>query len=250
MKSDIYRKIFNSLPNGKVEQVCIGLHWTAVVVQVEGRRSCGLSSTLNGSHVHGDVDVPGAGSLTAQTGLQLAEWIFSEKHLLSSIGTAAVNALILKSPSSWQQINAEEVIAQQGAGKSVALVGHFPFVPRLRSRVCELNVLELDPQPGDHPTEAADRIIPSAQVVAISGTTIANHTLTGLLELCDPNAFVLLLGPSTILSPVLFDHGVDLLCGSVVTDIDPVLNTIREGGNFRQVHRAGVDLVCVKKGEL
>lgn len=249
MTPDLYRQIFNSLPDGKVEQVCIGLHWTTVVMEVEGQRSCGLSSTLNGSHVHGEVDVPEAGSLTGKTGLQLAELIFSEKHILSSIGTAAANALLPKSPSPWQKINAEEVIAQQGAGKSVALVGHFPFVPRLRPRVGELNVLELDPQPGDHPTVVADRIIPAAQVVAISGTTIANHTLTGLLELCNPNAFVLLLGPSTILSPILFDFGVDLLCGSVVKEIDPVLNTIQEGGNFRQVHQAGVDLVCVRKGE-
>ena len=250
MTPDFYGQIFNSLPDGKVEQVCLGLHWTAVVVELGGKRSCGLSSTLNGSHVHGEVDVPKAGSLTGKTGLQLAELIFSEKHILSSIGTAATNALLPKSPASWQRINAEEVIAQHGSGKSVALVGHFPFVPRLRSRVSELNVLELDPQPGDHPTDAADRIIPAAQVVAISGTTIANRTLTGLLELCDPEAFVLLLGPSTILSPVLFDHGVDLLCGSVVTNIDLVLKTIQEGGNFPQVHRAGVDLVCVKKGEL
>jgi len=250
MTSDLYRQIFNSLPDGKVEQICIGIHWTAVVMELEGIRSCGLASTLNGSHVHGEVDVPEAGSLTAYTGLQLAELIFSEKHILSSIGTAAANALLPKSRTSWQQINAEEVIAQKGADKSVALVGHFPFVPRLRSRVGELNVLELEPQPGDHPTNAAERIIPAAQVVAISGTTIANQTLPELLELCDPKAFVLLLGPTTILSPVLFSYGVDLLCGSVVTHIEPVLNTIREGGNFRQVHKAGVDLVCVKKGEL
>jgi len=250
MRPNFYQQIFDTLPNGKVEKVCIGLHWTAVVANVNGKRTCGLASTLNGSHVHGEVDIPDAGSLTAKSGLELAELIFSGKHILASIGNAAVNALNSQSPEIGRRINAEEMIAQQGAGKSVALVGHFPFVPRLRSRVGELHVLELNPQPGDHPSEAADKIIPAAQVVAISGTTIPNHTLAEILNLANPNAYVLLLGPSTILSPVLFGHGVDLLCGSVVTDIDPVIKTILEGGNFRQVHRAGVSLVCVSKSEL
>jgi uncharacterized protein (DUF4213/DUF364 family) len=34
------------LPNGEVLDVCIGLHWTAVVVQINGQRRCGLASTL------------------------------------------------------------------------------------------------------------------------------------------------------------------------------------------------------------
>jgi len=55
------------------------------------------------------------------------------------------------------------------------------------------------------------------------------------------------LGPSTPLSPVLFDYGVDLLCGSIVTDIEPVLRAVRQGANFRQVHKAGVQLICMAR---
>ena len=67
MTSDFYQQILESLPNGTVEQVCIGLHWTAVAVEVEGERRCGLASTLNSGHVHGETDIPEAGTLASRS---------------------------------------------------------------------------------------------------------------------------------------------------------------------------------------
>ncbi len=55
-------------------------------------------------------------------------------------------------------------------------------------------------------------------------------------------------GSSTPLSPILFDHGVHILSGSVVMDVDSVLWVVSQGGNFRQVHRQGVRLVTMQKG--
>jgi uncharacterized protein (DUF4213/DUF364 family) len=239
--------VLKTLPDGKVEQVCIGLHWTAVVLEVGGERRCGLAATLGGNHVHGEPDVPPAGQLSTYSGHGLAEMIFSERPLLASVGTATINALMPRDPDSWEHINAEEVIVKHGAGKSVALFGHFPFVSRLATQVGKLTVLELDPQPGDLPANAATEIIPSAQVVAISGSTFINHTLSDILALCDPETLVIILGPSTFLSPVLFQYGVDFLCGAVVTEIDAVVKTIQQGGNFKQVHRAGTRLVAIRK---
>jgi uncharacterized protein (DUF4213/DUF364 family) len=142
-------------------------------------------------------------------------------------------------------LNAEEVIARRGAGKRVALVGHFPFVPRLRARVGELSVLEQCPRPGDLPASAAPAILAEADVVALTSMTVHNHTLPDLLRLCSPDALVILLGPSTPLSPLLFTHGIDILCGSIVTDVSAVWHTVAQGGNFRQIHRAGVRTVTM-----
>jgi hypothetical protein len=77
--------------------------------------------------------------------------------------------------------------------------------------------------------------------------TLANHTLEGLLRLCKPEALVMVLGPSTPLNPVLYDYGVDILSGSIVAEIEPVLKAVSQGANFRQVHRAGVRLVTVTR---
>jgi uncharacterized protein (DUF4213/DUF364 family) len=43
------------------------------------------------------------------------------------------------------------------------------------------------------------------------------------------------LGPSTPLSPLLFDYGVDAISGAVVVDIPAALAAISQGANFRQI---------------
>jgi uncharacterized protein (DUF4213/DUF364 family) len=240
-------KIIGVLPDGSPRQVCIGLHWTAVVMEVDGEIRCGLASTLNAVHQHGMPAVPQAGKLEDMTGLDLAALAQAEQPTLVSVGMAAVNALLPQRPDSWVDLNAENVIASHGAGQSVVLIGHFPFVERLQARVGKLTVLELNPQPGDMPVSMAAEVLPTAKVIAITGMTLLNHSLDGLLKRCAPDALVILLGPSVPLDPILFDFGVDILCGSIVTSIDPVLAAVRQGATFRQVHRAGVRLVTITR---
>jgi hypothetical protein len=177
----------------------------------------------------------------------LAAFVKADSDVLKSVGAATINALLPEQPDSWVDLNAEDVIATHGANRSVALIGHFPFVERLSARVGQLDVMELNPQPGDLKSTKAVDILPEAQVVAITGMTLLNRTFENLLSLCSPKSLIILLGPSVPLSPLLFDMGVDILCGSIVTSIDPVLAAIRQGANFRQIHRAGVRLVTVTR---
>ncbi len=245
----ILSDILGSLPDGEVHDVRIGLHWTVVVIETGGVLRCGLSSTLFTPHGHDQgPDIPAAGLLEYGSGLELAELALSQHPTQASVGVAAINALLPRLAQRWSEDNAEEVIARHGKGKRVVLVGRFPFVPRLRGRLAELQVLEQDPGPDDLPAEMAPEILPGADVVAITGMTLINHTLEGLLGLCSPGAFVILLGPSTPLTPLLFAHGVNVLSGAVVTAIEPVLRIVSQGGNFRQVHRAGIRLVNMHSG--
>jgi uncharacterized protein (DUF4213/DUF364 family) len=237
-----------ALPDGDVLDVCVGLHWTAVIVRIGDQTRCGLASTLAAPHNHSaEPDVPQAGHLHTLSARELAHLARSEQPTQASIGVATINALLPPQPELWSDLNAEEVIADHGAGKTVALIGSFPFVPHLRPRVGRLFVLERQPKDDELPAEAAPDILPQADVIAITSMTLVNHSLETLLELCHPQATVLLLGPSTPLSPILFEHGIDLLSGSVVTAIDPVLAAIKQGANFRQVHRAGVRLVTMSR---
>ncbi len=238
--------LLSNLLDGRKIKVLIGLHWTAVVAEVDGEQRCGLASTLSRPHHHhGKPDVPQAGQLEDLPGSALAMLAKSERPILASVGMAAINALLPFHPENWIDLNAEQVLAKHGPGKKVALIGHFPFVNRLRRRVGELLVLEQQPLPGDLPAGSAAEILPQADVVAITGTTLINHTLDELLAFCSTRALVILLGPSTPLSPALFDHGIDILCGSVVTAIEPVLRVVGHGGTFRQLHRAGVRTVAM-----
>ena len=127
----------------------------------------------------------------------------------------------------------------------MALIGHFPFVPALREAAAKLSVLELRPQPGDSGAEEAEDIVPQAEVVAITGSTFINRSLESLLALCRPDAFVVILGPTTPLSPVLFDYGADAISGTRVIDPELALRSASEGATFRQIR--GIRLLTMER---
>ena len=248
--SSVLDNLINTLPTGSVREIRIGAFWTVVVVEVEGERQCGLASALRGfdDHHHGGGPaVREAGRLLAQDAVDLARLVNSGSLMEASVGMATINALLPVHEAWWVDLNAEEVIATHGQGKKVALIGHFPFIPRLQGRVGELWVLEKDPRGDDLPAGVADELLPQADVIAITGTTLINHTFEELMAIRNPEALVLVLGPSTPLSPILFDHGVHLLSGAVVEDIESVLRAAGQGANFRQLHRQGVRLVTMQR---
>jgi len=243
----LLHEIVAGLPDGRVETIGVGDHWTAVVVEQDGRTICGLASNpVKGVQADESFRATLAG-LKKRNALDLCNLGINQPPPLSSIGLAAINALLPLQPEKWVDRNAGDVIAQKGQGKRVALVGHFPFVPELHSKVGELHVLELRPQEGDLHASEAPRIIPQADVVALTSMAFVNGTMDGLLKLCSPNAYVIVLGPSTPLSPLLFAHGIDMLCGSIVENINPVVKSILNGDGFQQVKRHGVRLVTIEK---
>ena len=121
----------------------------------------------------------------------------------------------------------------------MAIVGHFPFVRRVRQVVETCWVLELRPHAGDLPASMAARVLPLADVVAVTGTSLINRTFDDLMSMCRPEAFVLLLGPSTPLTAALFEAGVDAISGTIVDDPQQVLLAVAQGATFRQVKRGG-----------
>jgi len=222
-----------------VRDVRVGAFWTAVVVEKPGEGlRCGLASTSGGDrvHHHGGALVRQAGDLLERSALELAALARSDGQMERAIGLATINALLPRDERAWVELNAEHVIRERGVGKNVVIVGHFPFIGRLRSQVGKLSVLELHPvDPGDLPADRAQQVIPEADVVAITSTTLINDTFDGLISLCRPGAFVLMLGATTPLSPVLFDYRADVISGTLVDDIDRVLRGVSQGATFRQI---------------
>jgi hypothetical protein len=244
-----------------VRQVMMGAFWTAVVLDTNPVR-CGLASTLRGETDHQGPPVPEAGGLLDYSARDLAEWLRSPKTLEASIGLATYNALLQVDEAAalledaCAEVNASQVIRERGAGHRVAIVGHFPFVDDVRLVAKACWVLELRPRPGDLPAERADEILPQADVVALTSTSLINHTFDELIRLCRPDSLVVLLGPSTPLSPVLLDSGstqsprVDVLSGTVVTDPERVLRSVSQGATFRQIkRRGGLRLITMMRGD-
>jgi len=223
-----------------VKDVHTCVFWTAVM-----SKHCGLSSTFREdgpSHERGVRDV---GRLTQKTAFELAEYAKSKSLLEASIGMATINSLIDIEESRCIEKNAFEIILEKGQESNVAIVGHFPWIPKLKERIKNLWVLEQRLREGDLPAQEADRILPQCDVVGITGTSFINHTLEGLLNLCK-KAFIILIGPTSPLSPILFDHGIDATCGSKIVDPDKLIRSISEGATFKDVK--GVRLLTLTKG--
>jgi uncharacterized protein (DUF4213/DUF364 family) len=233
--------------DGRVIDLRIGTHWTAVAVMTSAGMRAGLAATLLGRESEpGRPAVREAGHLIGKPAAELVALVLSDSLTERSVGFATLNALLEVDQTACVSVNAEEIILQRiaqvpgtsevpGTSRGVAIVGHFPFVPRIREVAEVCWVLELNPGPGDLPADMAPEVIPKADVVAITGMALINGTFEGLAALCRPDAFVLVLGPSTPLSPILFDYGVDAISGAVISDIPAALAAISQGANFRQI---------------
>jgi len=235
--SDLLAAVSARAAAARPVEVCIGVHWTLVTVELEGRVLGGLASTLSaGSHEHaGGPDVRDAGRLLSRSVTDLAALVGSDRVLEVGVGMATINALLEVDEGACEEVNAADLIAERGAGRTVAVVGHFPFVPDLRTVAGTLHVLELNPRDGDLPARAAPDVLPRCDVVAITGTSLLNGTFGSLMALCRPDAYVLLLGATTPLSPILFRAGVAALSGTQVADPDVVRAAVLQGATFRQI---------------
>jgi uncharacterized protein len=233
---EILKAIIESLsPDAWVSEVRRGLFWTAVV-----SRNCGLASTmLRDVCSQNTEDDTKPRSLTDHSARQLAELALSNDISDSALGLAAINSLVNIDEARVADINAGDLLIKEGAGKDVSVIGHFPFTDALRKVTRNLWVIEKWPRPGDVPERDGQLYVPLSDIVAISSTTLINHSLSGILSLCRPGSLRMLLGPTTPVTSVLFDHGIGVVSGSVVTNRDVALKQISEGANFRQLKASG-----------
>jgi len=228
----ILNALLDAMPVGAVpvRHVMVGAHWTAVC-----SLACGLASTTFGDAEQGTNKVSDAGSLHTRSAQELASLVLSPNLLEASIGMAAINSLLQVDASQMAEVNASEVLVRKAPGKNIAIVGHFPFINQLRSLAKNLWVIEKDPHGDDLPETAAVEYLPRADVVALTGTSLINHTFENLIGLCAPGALVMVLGGSTPLTPLLFDFHIHFISGTLVADEQATLLSLQQGATFPQL---------------
>jgi hypothetical protein len=199
-------------------------------------RNCGLAATLPRDALRQAPPLVGEpGSLLEKSVSELVQMAYSKSILEAAMGMATINSLLEIDLGRCVELNAAELIAEKGSGRGIAIVGHFPFIPKLRKTAKALWVIEKNPQEGDFTETDAETLIPRADVVGITGTAFTNHTLEHLLALCQPEAYVVLLGDTAPLSPILFEYGIDAVCGTHVVNAQTALRCVSEGANYRQI---------------
>lgn len=225
----------------EVEQVAAGGRFSAV--RAGGR--VGLASMLGATPAPGDQDLPRAirgWSLRRAAGLLLDDSPFK-----ASLGLAALNAGFAPPPE-IAALSAGDLLQELAKGKRVVVAGDFPFAQDLKQAASSLTIIDLRPGHGIEPGPEAEAALADCQVAAISSTALLTRSLAGLMEAAK-QALIILVGPSTPWAPVLFEMGVDMLAGSMITDPDAVLEAVARDLPFYEIKRRGVRLaVWVRPG--
>ena len=233
--------LYNALQPGTVEQVLVGASRTVALVRTDAGLRGGMSSTI----YSGEYDLQPAppliqpGSMRGKPIHELAQLFDSTNRREVSIGLAVINAALPVPVSDEVVINGDDYLVDNYGGQNVALIGHFPFVEKARHKFNNLWVLELNPRPGDLPASETPRVLPQADVIALTATTLINKTFDQVMSARKPGTPVLMLGPSTPMSPRMFDHGIDILAGTIITDPLNAFRMFQEGGTLRSVRHAG-----------
>jgi len=225
----LYNDLIAAIPTDlRVSDCLMGLHWILI-----RSASTGVVMTPR----EGESSIELAGKITDMPVRQLAGYVKSWNSFEASLGLAAINSALNTperveslagcSMASLPQDPAFDRFTERICGKRVAVIGHFPKVESL-AEICQLTVLERHPQQGDLPDPACEFVLPEQDLVFVTATTIANKTLPRLLEL-SRQALVVLVGPSTPLTPILFDYGVDVLAGTVVVQPQTLWRVVQEG---------------------
>ncbi|MBR0375391.1 MAG: hypothetical protein IJH59_02405, partial [Firmicutes bacterium] len=195
---------------------------------VESDGKAGLASLL----LPGGAPAAPTGELRQYRGMRLRDLAALAKSVdpqEAALGVAALNAYYNDSDklrhagaqlfsSGSEDGDAFLRLLPEARGKKVATVGHFNGVDGLYAPACEFSVFEQEPRPGDLPESAEEELLPSMDLVFITGMAFTNKTLPKLLQLTK-ECRVVITGPSLPLADTLFDFGADVLSGLVVSDI-------------------------------
>ena len=217
----ISEKLIEDIPKIPVDEVLVGAFSTLV----KAGDAQGIASTLKGSGPHDHIVE--SGNFREMNLRRLAEFIFSKNILKASIGMAAINAWMSLYKRPYRQLKAQNLIYEKGRNKTIGVIGHFPFLENLEG-VERLFIFEKDPTEGDLREEDIKTYMPEADIAVITGTALINHTFSEIMNYVREDAYKIVMGPSTPLSPVLFDYGIDAVCGTLIKDYEQLKLCVME----------------------
>jgi len=250
-----------------VERVVVGLFFTGVKLSNGSAGSCATPIKTIPEAVccpSSAMAMPFPGKLAGRPAADLAREALSGHGIRRAVGIATVNAL---ADCCWQRRPHPEVELRAGIdafdateirrGDRVVVVGAFvPFLKELKRRGQPFLVLEQDPAtlkadelPFFRPAEQAAEILPEADVVLITGSTLVNNTLEALLALVPREARVTIVGPTVGMLPDAFlARGADILGCVRITAPDAFLDLLAEGGSgYHFFGRSAQKLVLARR---
>lgn len=249
----LYDDLIEKMPDDIiVDNITVGLSWTAVTAG----GYCGTAMTVReqqGCYIEDLLECRRGQPLKYLASLSKS-WDFAE----ASVGVAAINAYY-NNKNTWKRLsssgdilwkiisseNAFDGYAQAVKGKKAAVIGHFKQLENRLTEAKSVIVLERRPSGNDLPDSACEYILPEQDFVFITGATLVNKTLPRLLEL-SKSAQIILVGPSTPMTPILFQYGVSEMSGFLVGGKEALIDAVSIAGH-KSFFQCGDRVRMVKK---
>jgi uncharacterized protein (DUF4213/DUF364 family) len=223
-----------------LNHLTVGLTWTLCQSQGPQGESMGLAM----SPQQYTRTLPWSGTLVGRPIIELANWVKSWNPFEAAIGLAAINTVFNANalpvtaeaiPVPIKQSNSPNLgvfdyFLPKLKNKKVVVVGRYPGLEQYQSAL-NLTVLERNPIDGDYPDPACEYVLPEADWVFLTASSIANKTFPRLAEL-SRNAVTILIGPSVPWMEDWVNYGIDFLAGVQVKP-DVLQACVAEGGGVR-----------------
>ena len=252
-----------------VERAVIGLFFTGVKLSTGHAGACATPIKTIPEAVccpSSAMAMPFPGKMKGKPAREAIKEAFSDHGIRRGVGIATVNAL---ADLCWERRPHPLVELQRGTDafdansfrpddRTVVVGAFVPFLKELKRRKQPFLVLEKDPDtlkteemPFFRPAEMARAVVPEADVLLITGTTLLNDTLEELLSWARPEARVTVVGPTVGLLPDAFlRRGADILGGVKITQPDEFLDLLAEGGSgYHFFGRVAEKVVLARRAE-
>ena len=242
--------IGNKIADIKVERAVLGLFFTGVklnngfgglcftpIKEIPEAVCCPSSAKA----------MPISGKLSNRPVLDYLKDLSSENSLRKALAIAALNALsqyclelgAYKEFEITENCDAFDKIDVKKFRKAVVVGVLVPMIKKLIAGNADFKILEKDPSTlKAHemnyfiPADRYEEIVPSADLLVITGVTVLNDTLPYILKIAKKGAEILVTGPTASMLPQpFFKRNVTMIGGIAVTKPDELLDIIAEGGS-------------------
>jgi uncharacterized protein (DUF4213/DUF364 family) len=254
-------KYGDEFPKLTIKDVRIGFYLTAVRLS---DNSIGTSATIPDNHLPCSKKNRDFGDFSPLkiSGKKVSDILETGKEsgLVQSLKTAVLNAMSSRFIVSGGYKIIDDCdpiqLIDPGSGKTITIVGAFQSYIRKISPtdntlyVLEYNENALTEDQKKHyiPASGFKEVLAVSDIVIITGQTLVNNTIDGLLESVSGNAQVVVTGPSSNLVPdVLFENKVSIIGSSRITKPELLFDLVGEGGTGYHLYEYCARKICIVK---
>jgi uncharacterized protein (DUF4213/DUF364 family) len=252
-------KYHNQIKDLTISDVRIGVFLSAVLLS-DG--SCGAASSF--------IDTPsfcekknrdfGDFSPLKIKGQNVTKLFETDKksNLIDTLRITVLNAIsskLVTAPDYKIIENSDPIdLIDLSSDKTITVVGGFQtYIRRISETNNKLYVMELNENAlsDEHkqyyvPADEYVRIIPSSDIVIITGLALVNNTIDGLLSSISPHTQVIVTGPSSSLIPdILFENNVNIIGATRITDPDLLFSIVGEAGAGYHLFKYCAQKICI-----